>query len=243
MQHVLLIGATSDVAKASAYLYANEGYHLTLAGRNVSYLQTLAHDIHVRYSAECRVKELDLLAFKTHDSFVSSFNKLPDITVCFAGYLGDQEQALKEWDEAARIINTNYVGVVSVINQLALKYMEARKGTIAVLSSVAGERGRQSNFIYGSAKAGLSAYLSGLRNRLTPYGIHVLTVKPGFIATRMTEDLNLPPVLTASPEKVAHAIKAAIKKRKNTVYVYKIWWLIMLVIKMIPESVFKKLKL
>ena len=118
-----------------------------------------------------------------------------------------------------------------------------RAGTMIVLSSVAGERGRQSNFIYGSAKAGLTAYLSGLRNYMFERKVHVLTIKPGFMDTKMTEGLPLNPKLTATPKQAAEAIYKAYKSGKNVAYILPIWRIIMLIIKNIPEFIFKKLKL
>lgn len=243
MQHVLIIGATSDVAKACAHLYAKNHYRLSLAGRNLVALQLLAKDIHIRYGVSCECLELDVLDISKHQTFVDSLIDFPEITLCFAGYLGNQQQALHKWDETERILQTNFTGVVSVINRLIVRYEQRGSGTIAVLSSVAGERGRQSNYFYGSAKAGLSAYLSGLRNQLASVGVHVISVKPGFIATKMTEGIELPKLLTASPEQVAQAIFKGVRKKKNTVYVLGIWRYIMLIIKAIPESIFKKLKL
>ena len=137
----------------------------------------------------------------------------------------------------------NYVGAVSILNIIAAKYVEAGKGVIVGISSVAGERGRQSNFFYGSAKAGFTAYLSGLRNRLFPKNVHVLTVKPGFVATKMTENMVTPKPVTATPDEVANAIYTAVEKKKNVIYVKWMWRWIMLIIRSIPESMFKKLKL
>jgi len=137
----------------------------------------------------------------------------------------------------------NYTGAVSILNIVANYYVSQQKGIIAGISSVAGERGRQSNYFYGSAKAGFTAYLSGLRNRLFHQQVHVLTVQPGFVYTRMTEGLPLPRLLTATPEKVADSIYLAIRKKKNVIYVKWFWRWIMLIIKCIPEFLFKKLKL
>jgi short-subunit dehydrogenase len=147
------------------------------------------------------------------------------------------------WKETEKIISANYTGAVSILNIISRKYASQKKGIIVGISSVAGERGRQSNFLYGSAKAGFSAYLSGLRNWLYPYGVHVVCVKPGFVYTRMTENLALPALLTATPEEVGRAVYSACLKRKNIIYVKAVWRWIMLIIKLIPEPIFKKLKL
>jgi short-subunit dehydrogenase len=151
--------------------------------------------------------------------------------------------AMSDWSEAAKIIHTNYTGGVSVLNIVAKHYIEAKEGVIVGIASVAGERGRQSNYLYGSAKAGFIAYLSGLRNRLYREGVHVVTVQPGFVYTKMTEDLSLPKLLTATPADVADVVYRGVQKKKNIVYVKWFWKWIMLIIKLIPEFIFKKLKL
>ncbi len=242
-KNVLLIGATSDVAKACAYIYAEKQYNLVLAGRKPKELKVLADDIKIRHNVSCDYLEVDLLDSNAHAEAINSLSEIPSITLCFAGYLGDHDLAIKDWTEAERIIQTNYTGVVSFVNLIANHYEEQGKGSIAVLSSVAGERGRQSNYLYGSAKAGLTAYLSGLRNRLASKGVHVASIIPGFIDTRMTEELDLPKPLTASPQQVAKAVFSAVKNKKNVVYVLWMWRYIMLIIKAVPEPLFKKLKL
>ncbi len=136
-------------------------------------------------------------------------------------------------------LNTNYTGVLSLFNIIANDFEHRRNGFIVGISSVAGDRGRKSNYLYGSAKAALSAYLSGLRNRLYDAQVHVLTVKPGFVATKMTEDMDLPEKLTAQPEDVAADIYRAQQKNKNVLYTKWIWRWVMLIIRMIPEWKFK----
>jgi short-subunit dehydrogenase len=150
---------------------------------------------------------------------------------------------MEDWLEAERILATNFTGAVSILNIVAADYMQRGSGMIVGISSVAGDRGRGSNYLYGSAKAGFTAYLSGLRNRAFKKGVTVITVKPGFAATRMTAHLNLPPALTASPEQVATAVVKGMDRKQNTVYVKGLWKWMMLVIGMIPENVFKKLSL
>jgi decaprenylphospho-beta-D-erythro-pentofuranosid-2-ulose 2-reductase len=151
--------------------------------------------------------------------------------------------AQKNFKAAQEIINTNYVGAVSILNVVANDFENRKRGTIVGISSVAGDRGRQSNYVYGSAKAGFTAFLSGLRNRLYHHGVHVLTVKPGFVKTQMIENLKTPAPITAIPKQVADRIFKAVRKKKDNIYVLPIWSMIMLVIKSIPEGIFKKLKL
>lgn len=243
MASVLLLGANSDMAVAIARKFAQNKYDILLAGRNVELLSTLKADLQIRYNVRAEVVRFDALKYDEHSSFYYNLPFHPDITVCVFGYLGEQEKAINNWSEAQKIIHTNYTGAVSVLNIIANDYAKRNAGTIVGISSVAGVRGRQSNYIYGSAKAGFTAYLSGLRNHLQKHDVHVVTVLPGFVYTKMTENLTLPPLLTAKPELVANAVYDAVVKKKNIVYVKWMWRWIMTAIKNIPEPVFKKMKL
>lgn len=243
MQTVLILGATSDMAVAIAKKFASKGYNLQLAAREVERLLPLQKDISIRYNAKCSLHEFEALNFREHHSFFEKLDPKPDVSICVFGLLGDNESARINWNEAEKIIHTNYTGAVSIINVISNYYSAGKKGIIVGISSVAGERGRQSNFFYGSAKAGFTAYLSGLRNRLFRDGVHVLTVQPGFVATRMTENLKLPELLTAQPEEVADDVYSAIMKKRDVIYVKWFWRWIMYIIKAIPEFVFKKLRL
>lgn len=243
MSTVLLLGAGSDIAVALAREFASKGHAVQLAARQVNRLAALHSDITIRYQVPCTLHEFDAEQPATHQAFYSGLPTPPDITICVFGYLGDQEKAESDWQECNRIIQVNYTGALSILNIIANDYIQRGKGEIAGISSVAGLRGRQSNYFYGSAKAGFTTYLSGLRNRLFHKNIHVLTVLPGFVATRMTENMPLPPLLTAQPEEVASAIRKALEKKKNILYVKWFWRWIMLIIRSIPEFQFKKLKL
>lgn len=240
---VLILGATSDMAIAIARSFASHYYDIQLAARKVNELQSLQKDLSIKYGAYASVHQFDALKFDTHQAFFDSLPSVPDVTVCVFGYLGDNEVARNDWKEAASIINTNYTGAISVLNIISNAYALRKQGIIVGISSVAGERGRQSNYIYGSAKAGFSAYLSGLRNRMFKENVHVITVKPGFVYTKMTENLKLPPLLTANPNELGDAIYRAVQNKNNTIYVCWMWRYIMLIIKLIPESIFKKMKL
>ena len=168
---------------------------------------------------------------------------MPDTVICVAGLMTAQDQAERDFGAAELMMRTNYLGPVSILGEAANR-MEARgSGTIIGISSVAGERGRASNYIYGSSKAGLTAFLSGLRNRLARKGVHVITIKPGFVATRMTEGMKLPAALTAQPAEVAAAILRAAQRGKDVVYTRPIWRLILWVISLLPEPVFKRTRL
>tara|TARA_R110000737_G_scaffold335362_1_gene354110 strand:+ start:3275 stop:3997 length:723 start_codon:yes stop_codon:yes gene_type:complete len=236
---VLIIGAKSDIAKATARKYAENGFNLYLAARDVDELQELASDIYTRTQKDVQCFSLDILDYSSHQAFYDSLPEKPQGVISAVGYLGEQGKAQSELEEANLILNTNYTGVVSIFNIIANDFEQRRSGFIIGISSVAGERGRKSNYIYGSAKAALTCYLSGLRNRLHESNVQVLTVKPGFVATKMTEGMDLPEKLTAQPEAVAEDIYQAQKKGKSVLYTKWIWRWIMLIIRTIPEWKFK----
>lgn len=242
-KRVLILGGTSDIGIAIAKKFAEEKFDIILAGRNHEYMERVQRDISIRSGVEVQCISFDATAFSSHSDFFRSLKFCPDVCVCVFGYLGDQQTAQHNWNEAERIIDINYKGAVSILSVVANEFENAKKGTIIGISSVAGDRGRQSNYIYGSAKAGFTAFLSGLRNRLHSKNVHVITVKPGFVNTQMTEGLNLPPRLTAQPREVATATWKAYEGNKNIVYVRSLWRYIMLVIRFIPEFIFKKLQL
>jgi len=243
MSYILIVGASSDIAKAVAREYAKNGYDLYLAGRDIDRLKDFKRDVEVRTQRDIRLLELDILDFDTHKSFYDSLEPKPLGVISAVGYLGNQKKAQRDFKEAKKIIDTNYTGVVSLFNIIANDFESRRSGFIVGISSVAGDRGRKSNYIYGSAKAGLSAYLSGLRNRLYESQVQVLTVKPGFVATKMTEGMDLPPKLTATPKEVAKDIFDAQQSGKDVIYTKWFWRYIMMIIGLIPEWKFKKMSI
>ena len=243
MPTALILGATSDMAIAIARKFAANNYDIQLAARNTTPLQPLQSDLGIRHNVKCSLHAFDATNYASHKSFFEQLSPRPDVTICVFGYLGDANKARTDWNEAERIIQTNYTGAVSILDRVADHYALQKKGVIVGISSVAGERGRQSNYHYGSAKAGFTAYLSGLRNRLFQDGVHVVTVQPGFVYTRMTENLQLPKLLTGQPADVANTVYSAVKNKKNVVYVKWFWRWIMFIIRNIPEFMFKKLKM
>ena len=243
MSTVLILGATSDMAIAIAKKFASQKYQVQLAAREPGQLTYVRSDLAIRYNVPCTLHAFDAMNFSSHEPFFRQLEPKPDVTICVFGYLGENEKAMVDEKEAATILHTNYTGAVSILNVAARYYAARKSGVIAGISSVAGIRGRQSNYMYGSAKAGFTAYLSGLRNRLYQNNVHVITVLPGFVYTRMTESLNLPALLTAQPSEVGEAVYKAVVARKNIIYVRWFWRWIMLLIKLIPEPVFKKMKL
>ncbi|MGE4514271.1 MAG: SDR family NAD(P)-dependent oxidoreductase [Chryseobacterium sp.] len=241
---MIVIGSTSEVAQAFVEEALREGekfekIYLITSSRDTS--ERFARHIDVKFLQQAEVIEIDLIKDVDYNQFE---NISSNVLFCAAGYLGDgTEDGLYDNKNTERIIDINYAKLVPVLNYFAQKFESRRSGIIIGLSSVAGDRGRQSNFIYGSAKAAFTAYLSGLRNYFSDKKVHVLTVKPGFMATKMTEGLPLNPKLTATPEQAARCIFKAFKKKRNVVYVLPIWGIIMFVIRNIPEFIFKKLKL
>ena len=243
MSTVLILGATSDIAKATARALARAGHNLYLAARREEPLRDLAADLRLRHGVEVKTGTFDALHVATHASFYEALDPKPEITICAFGYLGDEARARRDPEEAERILRTNYSGAVSILNVVAEDYAAQGSGTIVGISSVAGDRGRKSNYLYGSAKAGLTTYLAGLRHRLAGQGIHVMTVKPGFVRTRMTEGMDLPGPLTATPDQVAADILKGLRRRRRTIYSLWVWRYVMWIIRLVPEPLFLKTNL
>lgn len=236
---VLIIGGKSDIGLALAYRFAAAGHPVQLAARDAASLKEAQADIQIRHDVAVSLHELDILAPDTFSAFIDSLPALPSVAICVVGLLGQQAVAEREPEAASLIFRSNFEGPALLTGLLANRFEARGAGTLVGISSVAGERGRSSNYVYGSAKAGFTAFLSGLRNRLAKKGVHVLTVLPGFVATRMTEGMDLPPRLTATPERVAEAIFKGVAGGKDVIYVKPVWRLVMLVIRTIPERIFK----
>ncbi|MBL1244593.1 MAG: SDR family oxidoreductase [Sulfurimonas sp.] len=243
MSYVFIVGAKSDIAKEVARVYAKNGYNLYLGARKVHELEEFKTDLEVRSTVNVELIELDITSYETHQTVYENLSEKPLGVIVVSGYMTEQHKAEKEWSETLKTINVNYTGAVSLLNIIANDFEEEKRGFIVGVSSVAGDRGRKTNYIYGSAKAAFSAYLSGLRNRLCESSVTVLTVKPGFVNTKMTESLALPEKLTAEPIQVAEDIYKAQQAGKNTLYTKWIWRYIMLIITNIPEFIFKKLSI
>lgn len=243
MQNILILGGSSDLGIALARKYASEKYSISVAGRSLVEMEMIAADLVIRYSIDAKGYQFDARDFSSHQRFYDGLILKPDIAICLFGFMGNTGDALENWNDTQQVIETNYSGAVSICNILANEFLKNKTGMIIGISSVAGDRGRGSNFIYGSAKAAFTAYLSGLRNRVFKSGVHVMTVKPGFMYTKMTENLPLPALLTATPDEAAHAIFIAGRQKKNIVYIKWFWRYLMLIITNLPESIFKKLSL
>lgn len=238
---MIVLGSNSEVAQAFVEKVLSEGQRfekIYLLTSNKENTEKFARHIDVKYVQNSEIIEFDLLK----DNDYHRLNHIDsDLLFCASGYLGmNTADGLYNDINTTKIIDINYAKLVPLMNYFAQKFEAKRSGTIIGLSSVAGERGRQSNFIYGSAKAGFTAYLSGLRNYLYDKKVNVLSVIPGFMATKMTEGMPLNPKLTASPKQAANCIYKAYKNKKNVVYVLPIWWVIMMIIRNIPEFIFKR---
>jgi decaprenylphospho-beta-D-erythro-pentofuranosid-2-ulose 2-reductase len=240
---ILIFGATSAVAQSFAAIYAKKGADIYLAGRTLDKLESVASNLKVLGAKNIYVKTADhnkdLENGQITSDALGTLGEL-DIVLVAQGLLGDQEQGEKNFAIAYQIIEANYLSQVSILTHLTPIFEKQGSGVIAVISSVAGDRGRRSNFIYGSAKAGLSAYLSGLRQYLGKSNVTVLTVKPGPIDSPMTAHMKKGPIWS-TPEKVASDIAKAVERKSPTLYTPWFWYFIMTIIKLIPEKVFKKL--
>jgi short-subunit dehydrogenase len=242
MGKVLILGGTSDIGIELAHIYASHGFKVILAGRNTDRLKEISQDISIRYDSNIEIIKFDAQDFSSHKTIIDGIENLTEAIYVF-GYLGDQAKAEINFAESEKIIDVNYKGAVNVLNAIADLFKRNGGKIIIGVSSVAGDRGRQSNYIYGSAKAAFTAYLQGLRNSLYAHKIRVLTIKPGFVATKMTADLNLSGILTVSARSCAKSIFKARTKSSDIVYISWKWKYIMWIIRLIPEAIFKRLKL
>lgn len=244
MKKVLIIGATSAIATATARLFASQHCALFLAARNDAALAALADDLRVRGASRIEIRSFEAGATQSHGELVDgAFTALDglDIAILAYGSLPDQQTIQNSSAEVVSELQTNFVSMASLLTLLATRFESQGRGTLVAISSVAGDRGRAVNYVYGSAKAGLSTFMSGLRQRLWQKGVHVITVKPGFVDTPMTAGFRKGP-LWARPESVAAGIVTAIESNRPEVYLPWYWRLIMLIIRLIPERIFVRLR-
>jgi decaprenylphospho-beta-D-erythro-pentofuranosid-2-ulose 2-reductase len=243
---ILVIGATSAIAQAVARTYAGRGARLVLVGRDASKLEAVRADLVARGAAQADVKVADLSRVEAHPDLVDAADAALggiDVALVAHGVLPDQARSQASFEEARRTLDVNFTSAASLAHELANRFEKARHGTIAVIGSVAGDRGRQSNYVYGAAKGALAIYLQGLRHRLHGTGVKVLTIKPGFVDTPMTAAFPKGP-LWASPEQVARDIVGAIDRgTSGEIYVPGFWRVIMAVIRAVPETLFVRTKL
>ncbi|OYT71440.1 MAG: short-chain dehydrogenase [Chloracidobacterium sp. CP2_5A] len=244
-QAYAIFGATSGIARAVIAELAKRGATLILAGRNLSEVERIVADARLRHGVQAFGIAFDACDLASHAAVfalaVERAGRLDGILVAF-GTLTDQIEAERNVSAAEAMIASNYTGVVSIVTHAANYFESQGKGVIGVISSVAGDRGRQSNYVYGSAKAGVTVFCQGLRQRLFKKGVRVVTIKPGIVDTPMTYGLKLPPI-AAKPERVARDIARALERADGDVYTPFFWRFIMLAIRLMPEPIFKRISL
>lgn len=245
MKKVLIVGAGSAIAKAVARILAARGDALYLIARNAENLSILAEDLKVRGASAVHTEVLDMNNLDEHEKMLGRADaalQTMDTVLIAHGTLSNQKACQSSVAETLAEIKTNALSVVSLLTLIGNLFEERKTGAVAVISSVAGDRGRQSNYVYGAAKSLLTTFLSGLRQRLTGSGVRVITVKPGFVDTPMTKDFKKS-LLWAPPEKVAYDIVKALDRGNGELYTPGFWRPIMLVIRHVPEFVFCRVKL
>lgn len=242
---VVLLGATSGMIRATGDAFARAGYALILAARDDEENAILAADLAVRHNVPCHALHFDGADVDSHEAFVTECEAVlgtkPSGLVLGFGYMAAQEMAQRDMDAVRAMVDTNLTGAISILERFAAVFEERGSGFMGVLSSVAGDRGKQSNYIYGATKAGLTCYLEGLRVRLYKSNVTVTTIQPGFVDTAMTYGLPLPGPLVASPEQAGSAIYRAVSRGKDVAYVPFFWRYIMIIIRCIPRWQFKKM--
>lgn len=244
-RRVLALGATSAIAEATLRLLAEQKAAFYLVGRNPQKLAAVRDDLLTRGASAATVYAVDLDDTSAHPALLAEAAAALggiDVALIAHGVLGDQAAAEKDYTAAEAVLRTNFLSAVSLVTWLANYFEAEQRGTIAVISSVAGDRGRKSNYVYGASKGGLNVFLDGVRNRIDRAGVQVLTIKPGFVATPMTAHLK-PSPLFAQPAVVARHIVRAIDRRRDVAYVPPFWGAIMLVVRNIPRRIFKKMNL
>lgn len=245
MKNILIIGANSAIAQAVAKLYANQNNKFVLIARNSEKLASLKKDLEVRGAKEVHSLNADLTNYEQHKGLIQDAeNKLGHIDLAFLahGDLGQQNLAEKDFSQAMSIFNINCLSHISLLSELANAMEKRQAGQIAAITSVAGDKGKASNYYYCAAKGAVSIFLDGLRQRLTKSNVSVINLRLGFVDTPMTKDYKKGP-LWAKPEAVALSIQKAIDCNKENAYIPWFWFLIMMIIRHIPERIFKKMSM
>ena len=243
--NILIIGANSAIAKQVARLYATSNNSLFVVSRDAQQLAILSRDLVLRGARNVGEYQMDAMDFSQHEAMLSAasdYLSSIDLALICYGQLPDQVACATDADKARAAIDLNATSVISQLTHLANYFESNGSGCIAVITSVAGDRGRQPNYVYGAAKSMVSTYLQGLRGRMHNCNVQVIDIKPGFVDTPMTADIPKGS-LFSSPEKIAGIIVNAIAKKKHTVYAPAYWRVILWIVCSIPENLFKRLKI
>lgn len=241
--NILIIGACSAIAKACARRYAAKGHSFMLLARNQEALEKLAKDLTARGAETVCYRQADFAStdyMEVLEDAVTTMDQV-DLVLMAHSILGDQANYQADVSALENMLQINSISSIKMLTLLANTLEKQGSGAIAFISSVAGDRGRASNYAYGSSKAIVNTFLQGLRARLSRVNVHVLNVKPGFVDTPMTADINSKGFLWAQPEDIAAGIEKALLKKKSDVYLPWFWCIIMGIIKRIPTKIFNKL--
>ncbi|GGE55067.1 SDR family oxidoreductase [Actibacterium pelagium] len=239
---VLILGARSDMARALAHEFAKEGHPLMLAARNADTLSEDMTDLEVRFQAKVTAHDFDILDVDGHAAFLGNLPEVPAVVVSVVGFMGDQDESAINPDAARKVIDTNFTAPCLMLELCAGRLAELKRPTAIIgIGSVAGDRGRAKNYVYGAAKAGFATWLSGMRQKYVDSQLHIMTVKPGFVRTSATADMDLLGPLTDEPEAFAKKVMKALKRKSQVYYDIK-WRAVMGVITHLPERIFMKTK-
>jgi len=239
----LVLGANSDIAKSCAKNFASNKFNICLASRDIDNCIATASDIEIRYEVKVSVVKFDATDLSSHTEFFDSLDFFPDVTLVSFGVLYNQIDLEKNFQLRKEMVDVNLLGVINSVENLLPMLLKRNKGSLVLMGSAAGDRGKRSNYIYGSTKAAIETYYEGVDHRLHNTGVRIILIKPGFVETKMTLGMDLPLVITASPHEVAKKVYNAVQKEKKVVYVRSIWRLIMLLIRLTPRFIFNKTSL
>ena len=236
---ILILGAKSKIAKALASLYAKNGYNLILAGRNIENdLKDFIEQIKNKYNIQIMVKELDILTFSSHEKFYNSIKQKPIGVISFIGLIASQLDNDSTFSNKQLLLNTNFLGVMNIIDIISEDFQNKKSGWITAISSIAAERARGENFIYAASKSALNTFMEGKRIALLPYNVQISTIKLGPVNTPMIKDFKYPQFLISHPSKIAKKIYKIQQTKYSVKYLPSYWKFVMLILKNLPEKLY-----